>query len=41
MKLSTKIIMGLAIGLFAVPMLVASYLVRINRVDAKKYNADV
>lgn len=33
--------MGLAIGLFAVPMLVASYLVRINRVDAKKYNADV
>jgi hypothetical protein len=41
MKLSTKIIMGLAIGLFAVPMLVASYLVRINRVDAKKYNAAV
>ncbi|WP_343555356.1 hypothetical protein [Sphingobacterium sp.] len=41
MKLSTKIIMGLAIGLFAVPMLVASYLVSINRVDAKKYNAEV
>lgn len=41
MKLSAKITMVLAIGLFAIPMLVASYLFRINRVDAKQYNADI
>ncbi|OOG20137.1 hypothetical protein BWD42_09720 [Sphingobacterium sp. CZ-UAM] len=41
MKLSTKLLIGLAIFLFVVPTLVASYFVRINRVDANVYHANV
>lgn len=41
MKLSTKLLIGLAIILFVVPTLVASYIVRTNRIDANVYHADV
>lgn len=41
MKLSAKLLIGLAIILFVVPTLVASYIVRTNRIDANVYHADV
>lgn len=41
MKLSTKLLIGLAIILFAVPTLVASYIVRTNRIDTNVYHAEM
>lgn len=41
MKLSTKLLIGLAIILFAVPTLVASYIVQTNRVDANVYRMEM
>lgn len=41
MKLSTKLLIGLAIILSAVPTLVASYIVQTNRVDANVYRMEM
>lgn len=41
MKLSTKLLIALAILFFIVPSLVASYFIRATRVDANVYHSDV
>lgn len=41
MKLSTKLLIGLAITMFVVPTLIASYLVRITRIDTNVYHANI